>query len=78
MARQARRNTGANPFAHGDPASQAAVRQRAQLLCLEKMEPALQCVVATAMTTDAAGGPAPPAGAGQAGRARKLGGWLAR
>jgi hypothetical protein len=42
------------------------------------MEPALQCVVATAMTTDAAGGPAPPAGAGQAGRARKLGGWLAR
>ncbi len=30
------------------------------------------------MTTDAAGEPAPSAGAGQAGWARKLGGWLAR
>ena len=42
------------------------------------MEPALQCVVATAMTTDAAGEPAPPAGAGRAGWAGMLGGWLAR
>jgi undecaprenyl-diphosphatase len=41
------------------------------------MEPALQCVVATTMTTDAAGEPA-PAGAGQAGGARKLGRWLTR
>jgi hypothetical protein len=45
------------PLAHGDPASRAAVRQRARLLCREKME---------------------PAGAGRAGWARKLGGWLAR
>jgi hypothetical protein len=35
-------------------------------------------VVATAMTTDAAGEPAPAAGTGKAGPARKLGRWLTR
>ena len=42
------------------------------------MEPALQCVVATTMTTDAAGEPASSAGTGKASGARKLGGWLTR